>query len=227
MMKTKKFTLIELLVVIAIISILAALLLPTLGRAKETARLGACASNIRQIGTATFNYAIDFQDRIPPEFGGPSGSYTFYWNDALYSSNCIQQSIFRCPSMTKESIVWTWGVDYGLNDSLQLGYTNPDSPRLSMATRPSMKLFVIESYRNNSDGTTNTDQGFWRVTLGSNPYSNNTDYGRPAARHNQNCSILWLDGHCSSVFIKNPQFPWSTSPFDWATSYNSIAWTTW
>src|ERR1700744_4522106 len=46
------FTLIELLVVIAIISILAALLLPTIGRSKESARAAVCLSNLHQVGIA-------------------------------------------------------------------------------------------------------------------------------------------------------------------------------
>ncbi|MCX7933930.1 MAG: prepilin-type N-terminal cleavage/methylation domain-containing protein, partial [Planctomycetota bacterium] len=46
------FTLVELLVVMAIISLLAAMLLPVLSKALETARLSACASNEKQIGVA-------------------------------------------------------------------------------------------------------------------------------------------------------------------------------
>jgi len=59
------FTLIELLTVIAVIGILAAIIIPTVGKVRETAQRTVDASNLREIGKAAMIYAADNNDRLP------------------------------------------------------------------------------------------------------------------------------------------------------------------
>ncbi len=93
------FTLIELLVVIAIITILAAILLPALHKARERARATICLSGLKQVGLVVMMYAQDFQETIPTsmDVGGGLGWKPWSWfyleNGYLKESN-----VLVCPS---------------------------------------------------------------------------------------------------------------------------------
>ena len=84
------FTLIELLVVIAIIAILAAMLLPSLSRAKEAGKRIACVNNMRQLGLASMMYVNDNQGSFPPRSDGDR------WPNRLYDNYGKSIKVLLC-----------------------------------------------------------------------------------------------------------------------------------
>src|SRR2546423_12056588 len=93
------FSLVELLVVIAIITLLIALLLPSLATAREGARRAACLANLHQTAAALHNYADQNRGKLPTH-AGPSRylwDLPFATRDALNDTGCARRTLY-CPS---------------------------------------------------------------------------------------------------------------------------------
>ena len=107
------FTLIELLVVIAIIAILAAILFPVFGRARENARRSTCQSNLKQIALAWTQYAQDFDEKvIPYSLTDSSSTAAIRWNTSVQAYIKSEQ-VLRCPSNTATGLAYTYSWQMG------------------------------------------------------------------------------------------------------------------
>lgn len=120
-LSTAAFTLIELLTVIAIIGILAGILIPTVGKVRQSARNANCISTLRQLGAAFYLYAQDYKDLLP------AGGSSPVWLSALRpylgaaSSNSPIELRFRCP--TFQAIFSQYYPDKNPNTEVfRLGY---------------------------------------------------------------------------------------------------------
>lgn len=107
MKKNAPFTLIELLVVIAIIAILASMLLPALQKARTSAHVTKCKSNMKQMAQGLILYTGDFNDQFPTHKGLPAPAdkeqgdgikyQSTYWMHYSIERYGFGEKIFACP----------------------------------------------------------------------------------------------------------------------------------
>jgi len=103
--RNSAFSLIELLVVVAIVAILAAIMLPTLSRAKARSSRISCVCNLKQVGVAFRTWAIDHNDKYPMQVSVTNGgtmeltSYQMvYAHFTIMSNELSTPKILFCPA---------------------------------------------------------------------------------------------------------------------------------
>lgn len=214
--KRKKFTLIELLIVISIIAILAGLLLPALGSARNKARTLSCMNAMKSLGNAGIMYANANNEAWVPYNGGVSLKWfdnpEFHQNlgtkahPAEWALDFIPRNSL-CPESTRppadgdqwvgpgwQKLSFTYAMEY-LNGELLPGKTSDEGRyyRLNKVRAASRKIAFTETTNmgRNTMWKMNPATGFWITgnDSGSDWYA--------AYRHNQKMTmnVTFFDGH--------------------------------
>lgn len=208
----KKFTLIELLVVIAIIAILAAMLLPALGKARLTAQGASCKNNLKQQGLGLIQYGTENQDYAPWGYNsnavvGNIGVHIYpYIAGSAYPTEYRTDKkpyyfgTFQCPSGQFKHMYGDYLVSsYGYNDALRnvagariFGYNTIAYPprKLHEVPQPS-GCFAL------GDGRLNISASVWGgesyPTTAPGAIVENSDV--LMFRHGKGVNITFFDGH--------------------------------
>ena len=216
--KPRGFTLIELLVVIAIIAILAGMLLPAVSTARERSKSINCVSNFKQVYTAWFNYANDFNENVVRYNAlqfveGKSNTNTYWYIRLAYtgylpysrSGIAFQVKPYLCPSDSKPQTAWSSNfsskTSYGYhryampeywadNSATGKKYQGFRTLKQANAYTKDMMIFA-DNWKHPGNTDSNGIKGPWNLSE-TGYYS----FGRYGAHKTKTVNGAYMDGSC-------------------------------
>ena len=189
MNRRKAFTLIELLVVIAVIAILAALLLPSLARAKEKGRQTFCINSEHQQAIAVFLYADDHADFLPPVASRDVTGNVTNW-PTLLDPYLRSTRVHVCPTDLQAKT-----NSYGLNELAFVDLTDEGSPapnKLAAFKTPTDTVMMGDL--GTADDLATPRPETLKMVAPASDINDDKD-ARPFARHSARCDLGFMDGH--------------------------------
>ena len=203
---------------IAIIGILAAIIIPTVGKVRESARASQCLSNLRQVSMAFGLYANDNKGALP------RSNVPVSWQIAIknylpINGNVVNNKVYLCPSAPQppegyDQSVTHFPVSFVVeagNSATTASGSGGNGPRnLSTVPNPSRAILLVDGWVNPTTYRASNSRTYTLVKADFDQptYTDESAFRSVSFRHGGNMNAAYVDGHAARI--------------PWVERYNAI-----